>query len=467
LGYKSDPSLTDANPLFSENGSGIGVYNGELTGLSPGTTYYVRAYATNSAGTSYGEQRSFTTLATLPIISTSQVSSITSTSVECGGDVTADGGAVVTARGLVWGTDQNPTIHSNTGITNNGSSTGSFTSNITGLMPGTTYYVRAYATNSVGTSYGEQRGFTTLVILPTISMEQVTLITARSAVSGGNVTASGGATVTARGLVYGTGQNPTVQSNSGITNNGSGMGLFTSNIIGLNPNTKYYVRAYATNSAGTSYGQQYSSTTLEPWNRDTETVVINVTSPATGKVWMDRNLGASRAATSSTDTQAYGDLYQWGRGADGHQKRNSPTTSTLSSTDQPGHGSFILVNSGNYDWRSPQNNNLWQGANGVNNPCPVGYRLPTEAEWEAERASWSSSNAAGAFASPLKLPLAGFRNGSSGSLFSVGSYGLYWSSSVSGTNARYLNFVSSGAGMRSNARANGNLCSLPQGFLTL
>jgi hypothetical protein len=125
---------------------------------------------------------------------------------------------------------------------------------------------------------------------------------------------------------------------------------------------------------------------------------------------MDRNLGASRAATSSTDAEAYGDLYQWGRAADGHQKRTSGTTSTLSNSDTPGHGNFILAPNSPYDWRSPQNNNLWQGVNGTNNPCPAGYRLPTEAELNAERLSWSSNNAAGAFASPLKLPVAGYRD---------------------------------------------------------
>ena len=194
---------------------------------------------------------------------------------------------------------------------------------------------------------------------------------------------------------------------------------------------------------------------LENWTRDTQTQVVPVTNPRTGRVWMDRNLGASRAATSSTDTQAYGDLYQWGRGADGHQLRNSPTTTTLSSTDQPGHGSFILAPNSPNDWRSPRNDNLWQGVNGVNNPCPVGYRLPTEAEWNAERQSWSSSNASGAFNSPLKLPLAGFHSSSSGSFYGVGSIGRYWSSSVSGTNARLLFFSSGNAFMDSHSRAYG------------
>jgi uncharacterized protein (TIGR02145 family) len=171
---------------------------------------------------------------------------------------------------------------------------------------------------------------------------------------------------------------------------------------------------------------------------------------------MDRNLGATQVATSSTDTNSYGDLYQWGRGADGHQCRTSPTTSTLSSTDQPGHGDFILLTSLPFDWRSPQNDNLWQGVNGVNNPCPSGYRLPTETELEAERTSWSSNNAAGAFASPLKLPMAGVRSISNGSLIDVGTNGYYWSSTVSSALSRNLFFLSSDAHIGTFNRALGN-----------
>ena len=187
------------------------------------------------------------------------------------------------------------------------------------------------------------------------------------------------------------------------------------------------------------------------------TAVVDVTNPATGKTWMDRNLGASQVATSSIDVNAYGDLFQWGRFADGHQCRTSASTTTLSTTDQPGHRSFIV--SGwtlPCDWRSPQNTNLWQGLNGVNIPCPVGYRLPTEAELNAEILSWSSNNAAGAFGSPLQLPLAGYRSFSDGFLGSVGSYGRYWSSTVSNTFSRHLNFYGTNATMLSNNRALGS-----------
>ena len=185
------------------------------------------------------------------------------------------------------------------------------------------------------------------------------------------------------------------------------------------------------------------------------TSIVAVTNPTTGAIWMDRNLGATQAATSSTDVDAYGDLYQWGRFSDGHQCRTSATTSTPSSIDQPAHGDFILGPNSPYDWRSPQNANLWQGVNGINNPCPSGYRIPTEAELEAERLSWSSNASAGALASPLKLPMAGYRRYSDGLLFSVGTNGRYWCSTVSGVNSIYLSFGSSSASMYDYGRAYG------------
>jgi uncharacterized protein (TIGR02145 family) len=185
------------------------------------------------------------------------------------------------------------------------------------------------------------------------------------------------------------------------------------------------------------------------------TTVVDVTNPTTGKTWMDRNLGATQVATSSTDANSYGDIYQWGRRADGHQCRTSPTTATLSSIDQPAHGNFILAPNAPYDWRSPQNTNLWQGVNGVNNPCPSGYRIPTETEINDERLSWSVNTSVGAFASPLKWTLAGYRYGNNGALGSVGSLGSCWSSTVSGANSRYLDFTSSNAVMTDHYRAYG------------
>ena len=169
-----------------------------------------------------------------------------------------------------------------------------------------------------------------------------------------------------------------------------------------------------------------------------------------GRYWLDRNLGATQVAISSTDGNAYGDLFQWGRGADGHQIRTSFTTTTQSTTDVSGNALFIKSNS---NWRSAQNNNLWQGINGINNPCPSGYRIPTVIEINAEIASWSTINAAGALASALKLPLAGYRHYANGSLAHVGVHGRYWSTTVSGTNAQNLYDHSTAASITSNDRA--------------
>ncbi|MCH8554956.1 MAG: hypothetical protein LAT76_07340 [Schleiferiaceae bacterium] len=186
-----------------------------------------------------------------------------------------------------------------------------------------------------------------------------------------------------------------------------------------------------------------------------QTPIIDVINPATGKIWMDRNLGASRVATSIADTSSFGNLYQWGRASDGHQCRSSGLTTNLSSTNQPINGQFILNPNTPFDWRSPQNSTLWQGVNGVNNPCPNGYRLPTEAELLLERVSWSQNNSLGAFNSPLKLPAAGYRFIVTGSISSVGDNGHYWSSSVNNTSSRSLQFQSNTASSSTEGRAYG------------
>lgn len=256
--WSTSPNPTTNNQC-TNNGTGTGSFTSSITGLSMNTTYYVRAYAINSAGTSYGEQKTFTTNgAGMPTVTTNTISNITQTSATCGGNVTTDGGATVTSRGVCWSTSQNPTI--NNQHTNNGTGTGRFTSSITGLTANTVYYVRAYATNSHGTAYGEQRNFKTSPTVPTVTTSQVSNITETSASCGGNVTDHGGSSVTARGVCWSTSSNPTI--NNQHTTNGSGTGSFTSSITNLSPGTTYYVRAYATNSVGTGYGEVRTFTTI-------------------------------------------------------------------------------------------------------------------------------------------------------------------------------------------------------------
>ncbi|TVR80263.1 MAG: hypothetical protein EA412_04960 [Chitinophagaceae bacterium] len=175
-----------------------------------------------------------------------------------------------------------------------------------------------------------------------------------------------------------------------------------------------------------------------------------------GTCWLDRNLGASQVAASGTDTNSYGDLFQWGRADDGHQLRTSSTQTNLSTTDQPPHSDFILTSTAPNDWRSDNNNNRWNVNPMVNNPCPVGWRVPTEAEYNAERNSWVSLNAVGAINSPLKLPMAGYRDPNTGLLGGEGSNGYYWTSTVSNTSARFLLFNSGSGIILSSQRANGS-----------
>lgn len=188
------------------------------------------------------------------------------------------------------------------------------------------------------------------------------------------------------------------------------------------------------------------------------TEIVDIVSPS-GKIWMDRNLGASRVATGTNDILAYGNLYQWGRGNDGHEiivsgstlftfwgRNFSGTTTTLSSTDTPASSLFITVNEVPADWRSPQNSNLWQGVAGINNPCPSGYRVPTHAEYITELSTNSISNDATAYTSPIKFTNAGNRMHNY-NYVGRGSGGYYWTSGLLDFAARGILISSSSVGI--------------------
>jgi len=239
-------------------GSGTGSFSAKITGLNGSTTYYARAYATNSQFTNYGDEIMFTTLPpVLPAVVTSPVTSVTTTSATSGGKITDDGAAPITARGVCWNTTGNPTVDDN--FTSDGTGSGEFISNLQSLTANQTYFVRAYATNSVGTAYGDEYSFTTSD-LPVLSTSPVTAVTDSSAVTGGNIYASGELAILQRGVCWNTTGNPTIED--AHTENGPGTGLFTSVITGLKRGTTYFVRAYATNSSGTAYGNEYFFTTL-------------------------------------------------------------------------------------------------------------------------------------------------------------------------------------------------------------
>lgn len=194
----------------------------------------------------------------VPVLTTNSVTNILSTSASSGGNITSDGGSVVTARGVCWRIGSTPTIADSK--SNNGSGAGSFTSEITGLLPDTAYFVRAYAVNSVGIGYGNTLSFKTYGLLPILTTTAVTNITSNSASSGGNITSDGGSAIIARGVCWSTVNNPT--TNNSKTTDGNGTGGYTSEISGLSLDSLYYVRAYATTSAGTGYGNSLSFKTI-------------------------------------------------------------------------------------------------------------------------------------------------------------------------------------------------------------
>jgi hypothetical protein len=199
---------------------------------------------------------------TAPGISTKSATIITNTTAECGGTITKDGGMSVTAKGVCWSTSQNPTISNNK--TDDGSGSSAFTSTIKGLAKNTLYYVRAYAINKVGVGYGNSISFTTLneqEQLPVVATTVVSSITKTQAYSGGTITSDGGGTITAKGVCWDTSQTPTLSNYK--TTNGTGSGAYLSILSGLDSSTTYYVRAYATNSAGTAYGNILSFKTLD------------------------------------------------------------------------------------------------------------------------------------------------------------------------------------------------------------
>lgn len=196
----------------------------------------------------------------LPELTTISISEINTTTALSGGNIISDGGAELTARGVCWSKAANPTTEDS--ITTDGSGTGVFTSSLKGLDPNTTYYLRAYATNSLGTAYGNEISFTTAI--PVFAPEVVTNaakdVRSTSATVGGSVSDDGGGEISDRGIWYST--TPNAEATGQKLQIGSGTGAFSTLLTGLSKGTKYYIKAYATNSAGTSYGKEISIITV-------------------------------------------------------------------------------------------------------------------------------------------------------------------------------------------------------------
>ncbi|MBA7585733.1 hypothetical protein ES708_27721 [subsurface metagenome] len=256
-----NPTVSDSKSY--ETGSfGTGAFYRTMYSLSPGTTYYVRAFAYNDAGYAYGSQVDFKTDKAKPTVTTQSCTNVSGHSATGNGNITALGGENATVRGFCYmeGTTGDPTT-ANSKVYDTGSfGTGAFSKTIPGLSPGTNYRVRAYAINSTGTGYGATVQLTTDVP-PTVTTQAVTDIDHESGTGHGNVTATGGETITKRGVCWSTSENPTVADSKSEETGSFGTGAFTRPITGLDPGVQYFVKAYAYSSAGYGYGGEVNFTT--------------------------------------------------------------------------------------------------------------------------------------------------------------------------------------------------------------
>lgn len=294
-GFKIDRKQSSGQwTTIASVNSDITLYNDN--GLTVNETYTYRVFSFNKGGNSptYSNEVSIVTKST-PILTTTSVSSITQTSASSGGEVTNDGGNPVTGRGICWSTSPNPTISLST-KTSIGSGTGTFTSSISNLNANTQYYVRAYATNSKGTGYGNEISFTTSeVALPTLTTTEANTIGSSTARSGVSVTNNGGTTITETGVCWSTSMNPTT---SLTTKKQGGNPIL---VKGIFPNTKYYVRAYAITNIGTAYGNQIEFTTTTDADITTGLVAYYPFNGNANDLSGNNNNGTVSGATLTTD----------------------------------------------------------------------------------------------------------------------------------------------------------------------
>ncbi len=425
-GTASGPTVAGSH---TTDGTGIATFNSSLTALLPGTIYYVRAYATNSAGVAYGNELTFTTTAiSLATVTTTSVSLITSTTARSGGSISSAGGGAISEKGVCWSTSANPTIAD--AKTSNGTGTATFVSDLTSLTNGETYHVRAYATNEAGTAYGADLTFTTVtVLIPDVTTTAISAVAATTATSGGNVTDDNNGDVTARGVCWATTSNPVATGSH--TTDGTGTGSFASSITGLTPNTIYYVRAYATNSAGTGYGPELTLTTFAATDADGN----NYTSIVIGtQTWLLQNLKTTKYRNGDqieTTTPANLDIsaepapkYQWA-------VANDPGA-------VPVYGRFYT----------------WYAVTDSRNVCPTGYHVPSDTEWttlttflggeavaggkvkETGTTHWNDPNTGATNESGFTAVAGGYRN-FNGAFVSFGISSPYWSATENQINTAW------------------------------
>jgi uncharacterized protein (TIGR02145 family) len=387
------------------------------------------------------------------VLTTTTVSNITATTATSGGNIIDEGNSSVIRRGVCWSTNTLPTIIDSK--TTDGEGTGSFSSSLTGLKEGTKYYVRAYATNNLGTGYGKAKSFTSQpAIIPVLTTSAVSNITAITATSGGRITYNGGAKITACGVCWSTAIHPTLTNSKTVDSTGTG--VFISSIIGLTPVTIYYLRAYATNSVGTAYGNEIGFTTSSASTTVTD-IDGNVYGTVTigEQVWLQENLKTRKFRN--------GDLIG----------TTTPDTLDISGESMPeyqwayyGKESNVALYGRLYTWYTVTD------SRGV---CPTGWHVPADAEWTtltdyltnngygyggngsdiaksmAATSGWTANTTAGTVGNDQSSnnssgfsALPGGSRSNNGAFVNVGNDGLWWSSTETlATNSffRYMLYV--------------------------
>ena len=405
-----NPTLNNSH---TSDGTGTGSFGSSLITLSPGTTYYVRAYATTAQATSYGEEVTFTTMNGIPVVSTAEVTNVTATTATCGGTVTTDGGLTVTARGVCWSTSHNPTLSDS--HTTDGTGTGSFSSSLTGLMDNTTYYVRAYASNSYVTIYGNEVSFATEQI------PSYTVSVSCSPSDGG--TATGGGT-------YQQGQTCTVTAtaNAGYTFSNwteDGEVVYTNAAYTFTVNGNRNLVANFAVSGGGDHGY------------------VDLGLPS-GTLWATCNVGAD-------NPEDYGDYFAWGETT----PKDIYNWSTYQYCMGSGNTLTKYCNDASYGYNGFTDDltTLLPEDDAATANWGSGWRMPTKEEWQElynnTTMTWTTQNGVNgrlftaSNGNSLFLPAAGFRAGSS--LYLAGSDGLYWSSSLGGPDYAWSFYFRSGS----------------------
>jgi uncharacterized protein (TIGR02145 family) len=362
--WSTEQNPTTADSHIAAGSPELESFTCDITSLTAGTTYYVRAYAVNAIGTGYGNTQTFTTFSA-PSGITANYTYVSNTGADVNGNVTNNGGTPLTARGFCWSVTPSPTLLDDY-LTVSGTSTGSFSGHITGLIPGTTYYLNAFAINSADTAYSADVTFTTPAT-PLVTTSVAQSVTASEAIVGGTVVYDGGLLISDRGVCWSTEPEPTLNGPS--TSGGSGSGDFTCNLTGLEANTLYYVRAYATNSVTTAYGGTVIFITNDSvftcgvsTIRDYDDNIYHTVAIGS-QCWMKENMRSTRFPDGTL----------------------IPLSSTASATEAArcypnGNAANVAKYGYLYSWSAAMHGNPPIDGQGI---CPDGWHIPSRVEWES------------------------------------------------------------------------------------